>query len=71
MNDVTLIRSAIEQGDPATADQLLPPVYQELHKLASAKLARQKSGQMLQLTVLLHEGYLRLVDTDTPRQWNG
>ena len=62
MNDVTRILSAIEQGDPAAAEQLLPLSYQELRRLAAQKLAQEKPGQTLQATALVHEAYLRLVD---------
>src|SRR5688572_12176140 len=61
MSDVTRILTAIEAGDPAAADQLLPLVYEELRKLAAAKLAREKPGQTLQATALVHEAWLRLV----------
>jgi RNA polymerase sigma factor (TIGR02999 family) len=69
MNDVTQILSAIEQGDPRAAEQLLPLVYDELRKLAAQRLAREKPGQTLQATALVHEAYLRLVG---PRDtgWN-
>jgi RNA polymerase sigma factor (TIGR02999 family) len=70
MNDVTRILSAIEQGDPHAADQLLPLVYEELHRLAVQKLAQEQPGQTLQATALVHEAYLRLVDADTAQQWN-
>jgi len=70
MNEVTRILSAIEQGEPFAAEQLLPLVYDELRKLAAAKLAREKPGQTLQPTVLVHEAYLRLVDADQPQHWN-
>jgi RNA polymerase sigma factor (TIGR02999 family) len=70
MNDVTRILSAIEQGDPHAAEQLLPLVYHELRKLAAQKLAQEKPGQTLQSTALVHEAYLRLVDTDKDQQWN-
>jgi RNA polymerase sigma factor (TIGR02999 family) len=70
MNDVTRILSAIEQGDHHAAEQLLPLVYDELRKLAAAKLAQEKPGQTLQATALVHEAYLRLVDTDRVQQWN-
>ena len=70
MSDVTQILSAIEQGDPHAAEQLLPLVYDELRKLAAAKLAHEKPGQTLQATALLHEAYLRLVDTDKSPRWN-
>ena len=61
MNEVTSILSAIEQGDPRAAEQLLPLVYDELRKLAAQKLAQEKPGQTLQATALVHEAYLRLV----------
>ena len=61
MSDVTRILSQIEPGDPAAAEQLLPLVYDELRKLAAAKLAQEKPGQTLQATALVHEAYLRLV----------
>jgi RNA polymerase sigma factor (TIGR02999 family) len=60
MTDVTRILSAIEQGDPQAAEQLLPLVYDELWKLAAAKLAQEKPGQTLEATALVHEAYLRL-----------
>jgi len=61
MSDVTRILSQIEQGDPQAAEQLLPLVYDELRKLAAAKLAHEKPGQTLQATALVHEAYVRLV----------
>jgi RNA polymerase sigma factor (TIGR02999 family) len=61
MTDVTRILSAIEQGDPHAAEQLLPLVYDELRKLAAAKMAQEAPGQTLQATALVHEAYLRLV----------
>ena len=61
MSEVTRILSAIEQGDPSAAEQLLPLVYDELRRLATAKMAREKPGQTLQATALVHEAYLRLV----------
>ena len=61
MSDVTQILSQIEQGDPHAAEKLLPLVYEELRKLAAAKLAQEKPGQTLQATALVHEAYLRLV----------
>jgi RNA polymerase sigma factor (TIGR02999 family) len=70
MNDVTRILSAIEQGDPHAAEQLLPLVYDELRRLAAAKLARETPGQTLQATALVHEAYLRLVDTDRACRWD-
>ena len=60
MSDVTRILSQIESGDPSAADQLLPLVYDELRKLAAAKLSQEKPGQTLQATALVHEAYLRL-----------
>ena len=70
MSEVTRILSAIEQGDPHAAEQLLPLVYDELRKLAAAKLAQEKPGQTLQATALVHEAYLRLVDVARAQQWN-
>jgi RNA polymerase sigma factor (TIGR02999 family) len=70
MNDVTRILSAIEQGDPAAAEQLLPLVYKELRQLAARRLAHEKPGQTLQATALVHEAYLRLVGGDTAQHWN-
>lgn len=70
MSDVTRILSQIESGDPAAAEQLLPLVYDELRKLAAAKLAQEKPGQTLQATALVHEAYLRLVDTKKVQHWN-
>jgi RNA polymerase sigma factor (TIGR02999 family) len=70
MTDVTHILSAIEQGDPQAAEQLLPLVYDELRKLASQKLAQERPGQTLQATALVHEAYLRLVDVDQAQHWN-
>jgi len=70
MRDVTHILSAIEQGDPHAAEQLLPLVYDELRQLAMQKLAQEKPGQTLQATALVHEAYLRLVDVEQAQQWN-
>ena len=70
MNEVTRILEAIEQGDPGAADRLLPLVYDELRKLAAARLAREKPGQTLQATALVHEAYLRLVGGDDAKPWN-
>jgi RNA polymerase sigma factor (TIGR02999 family) len=70
MSDVTQILSAIERGDLHAAEQLLPLVYEELRKLAAQRLAQEKPGQTLQATALVHEAYLRLVDTDKAQQWN-
>ena len=70
MSDVTRILSAIEEGDPHAAEQLLPLVYDELRKLAAQKLAQEKPGQTLQATALVHEAYLRLVDVKQAQHWN-
>jgi RNA polymerase sigma factor (TIGR02999 family) len=70
MHEVTRILSAIEQGDPLAADQLLPLVYDELRQLAAQRLAQEKPGQTLQATALVHEAYLRLVDAEKAQQWN-
>jgi RNA polymerase sigma factor (TIGR02999 family) len=71
MSEVTRILSAIDQGDPRAAEQLLPLVYDELRKLAARKLAQEKPGQTLSATALVHEAYLRLVDVDQAQDWNG
>jgi RNA polymerase sigma factor (TIGR02999 family) len=70
MSEVTRILSAIEQGDPHAAEQLLPLVYDELRKLAATRLAQEKPGQTLQPTALVHEAYLRLVDVEQAQQFN-
>jgi RNA polymerase sigma factor (TIGR02999 family) len=70
MSEVTRILSAIEQGDPSAAEQLLPLVYDELRTLAAARLAQEKSEQTLQATALVHEAYLRLVNVDQLQQWD-
>jgi RNA polymerase sigma factor (TIGR02999 family) len=70
MNDVTRILSAIEQGEPHAAEELLPLVYDELRKLAAQRLAQEQPGQTLQATALVHEAYLRLVDVEKSQQWN-
>jgi RNA polymerase sigma factor (TIGR02999 family) len=64
MTDVTSILSDIERGDPQAAEQLLPLVYRELRQLAALKLARERPGQTLDATALVHEAYLRLVGID-------
>src|SRR5262245_17619085 len=71
MADVTQILSAIEQGHPHAAEQLLPLVYDELRRLAAQKLAQEKPGQTLQATALVHEAYLRRVDADQAQRWHG
>jgi RNA polymerase sigma factor (TIGR02999 family) len=70
MTGVTQILSAIEQGDPMAADQLLPLVYDELRKLAGERMAREAPGQTLQATALVHEAYVRLVDVEKARHWD-
>src|SRR5687767_12535602 len=70
MSEVTRILSAIEQGDPHAAEQLLPLVYDELRKLAALRVAQEKPGQTLQPTALVHEAYLRLVDVEEAQHWN-
>src|SRR5207248_6105925 len=70
MSDITHILSQIEQGDQQAAEQLLPLVYDELRKLAAAKLAQEKPGQTLQATALVHEAWLRLLGDDGSRNWD-
>jgi RNA polymerase sigma factor (TIGR02999 family) len=69
MSEVTRILSAIEQGEPHAAAQLLPLVYDELRQLAAQKLAHEKPGQTLQATALVHEAYLRLFGQEQPRSY--
>jgi RNA polymerase sigma factor (TIGR02999 family) len=70
MADVTQILSQIEQGDPSAANQLLPLIYDELRKLAAARLAAENPGQTLQATALVHEAYVRLVDVQAAQRWD-
>src|SRR5206468_1643057 len=70
MSDVTRILSALEQGDPHAAAQLLPLVYDELRKLAAQRLVQEKPGQTLDATGLVHEAYLRLVDAEQAQRWD-
>jgi RNA polymerase sigma factor (TIGR02999 family) len=70
MTDITRILTAAEQGDPCAADELLPLIYDELRRLAVHKLAKEKPGQTLQATALVHEVYIRLVGTKLPRNWS-
>jgi RNA polymerase sigma factor (TIGR02999 family) len=70
MNDVTRILSAIEQGDPRAANQLLPLVYDELRKLAAQRLTHERPGQTFQATALVHEAYLRLVGSEPEAGWD-
>jgi RNA polymerase sigma factor (TIGR02999 family) len=74
MNEVTRILSAIDQGDPHAAEQLLPLVYEELRQLAAQKMAQEQPGQTLEATALVHEAYLRLVSApagDAGKEWQG
>jgi RNA polymerase sigma factor (TIGR02999 family) len=68
--DVTNILSQIHDGDPSAAEQLLPLVYEELRRLAAAKMAQEKPGQTLQATALVHEAYIRLVDVEKSQHWD-
>jgi RNA polymerase sigma factor (TIGR02999 family) len=70
MCDVTQILSQIEEGDGQAAEKLLPLVYEELRKLAAAKMANENPGQTLQATALVHEAYIRLVDVNKAQHWN-
>lgn len=70
MTEVTRILSAIEQGDPSAAEQLLPLVYDELRKLAAQKMAQESPGQTLQATALVHDAYVRLVDVEESEHWD-
>jgi RNA polymerase sigma factor (TIGR02999 family) len=70
MSDVTRILSQIEQGDSQAAEKLLPLVYDELRKLAAAKMAQENPGQTLQATALVHDAYIRLVDVERAQHWN-
>jgi RNA polymerase sigma factor (TIGR02999 family) len=71
MTGITQILSHIEAGAPRAAEQLLPLVYDELRRLAAAKLAQEKPGQTLEATALVHEAYLRLIGVESGRQWEG
>jgi RNA polymerase sigma factor (TIGR02999 family) len=71
MSEVTRILSAIEQGDPHAAGQLLPIVYKELRQLAAHKMAQEAPGQTVQATALVHEAYLRLVGGAEEQRWDG
>jgi RNA polymerase sigma factor (TIGR02999 family) len=71
MADVTQILNAVERGDPRAAEELLPLVYDELRKLATARMADEKPGQTLTATALVHEAYLRMVGGEQPQDWNG
>jgi RNA polymerase sigma factor (TIGR02999 family) len=69
MSEVTQLLQAVEDGDALAAERLLPIVYHELRKLAAHKLAREKPGQTLEATALVHEVYLRLVGASAPQRW--
>ncbi len=71
MSDVTEALSAVEAGDPHAAERLLPLVYDELRRLAAERLARERPGQTLQATALVHEAYLRVAGAGRPQHWNG
>ena len=70
MNDITRILAALEEGDSRAVDRLLPAVYQELRQLAAQKLSRERRGQTLQPTALVHEAYLRLVGAGEQSSWS-
>src|SRR5499425_2338220 len=70
MSQVTQILEAIEAGDKLAAEKLLPLVYDHLRRVAAEQMAREKPGQTLQATALVHEAYVRLVDVDRAQQWN-
>lgn len=70
MSEATRLLAAIDQGDSHATAALFPLVYEELKKLAATRLAHEKPGQTLQATALVHEAYLRLVDSDKAQQWN-
>jgi RNA polymerase sigma factor (TIGR02999 family) len=70
MTDVTDILGQIEDGDPSAAEKLLPLVYEQLRRLAAARMADERSDHTLQATALVHEAYLRLVDTEEAQKWN-
>jgi RNA polymerase sigma factor (TIGR02999 family) len=71
MRDVTRIIEQIQKGDTSGTERLLDEVYRELRRLAADMLARERSGQTLQATALVHEAYLRLVGNESPSQWSG
>src|SRR3954451_5529367 len=71
MSEVTHVLAAAQRGEPHAAERLLPLVYDELRKLATARLAGEKPGQTLQPTALVHEAYVRLVGSGEPRDWHG
>ncbi|NLS94215.1 MAG: hypothetical protein GXX96_18800 [Planctomycetaceae bacterium] len=70
MSEITRILTAIDQGDHIAAEQLLPLVYDELRKLAAAKMAQEPADHTFQPTALVHEAYLRLVESEQAQHWN-
>lgn len=70
MSNVTQLLAAIDGGDPRAAEQLLPIVYAELRKLAASRMTEERPGQTLQATALVHEAFLRLVDSENAQKWN-
>jgi RNA polymerase sigma factor (TIGR02999 family) len=71
MNEITQVLERIQNGEPSAAEVLLPLVYEELRKLAAQRMAQENPGHTLQATALVHEAYLRLVDTDQRQHWDG
>jgi RNA polymerase sigma factor (TIGR02999 family) len=71
MSDVTEVLDAVDRGEPGAADRLLPLVYQDLRRLAAARLAREAPGQTLDATALVHEAYMRVAGGDPARNWDG
>jgi RNA polymerase sigma factor (TIGR02999 family) len=71
MNEVTLLLEQVEHGDPHAAERLLPLVYDELRRLADQRLSKERAGDTLQPTALVHEAYLRLVDVAHDQRWSG
>ena len=69
-SDVSILLNAIQQGDSAAVDELLPLIYNQLREMARAKLAHESAGQTLQATALVHEAYIRLVDTPVAQKWH-
>lgn len=70
MSDVTRILDSLDSNDPKAADELLPLIYQELRSLAASKLAKESPNQTLQATALVHEAYIRLVDSKSDKEWD-
>jgi RNA polymerase sigma factor (TIGR02999 family) len=70
VNEITRILNSLQAGDPAAGEELIPLLYEELRALATRKMAQERPGQTLQATALVHEAYLRLMDTNNPQHWN-